>query len=105
VIFFLRVWRFVDPDHLLQFGCLGRFSDEVLRVSLIGGIEDSLALLPDQRGLVVVDHGRGHQAERGMAVLVVIPGEEAQAEAAGILDRAKAVREFRTVLQGAELAL
>ena len=58
----------------------------------------------DVRGLAVVDHGRRHQAEPGMMVLVVVPLKEGLAEAASIFDGAEAIRETRAVFQGAELA-
>ena len=79
--------------------------DEAFGMDAIGGIENGLALFENERGLVVVDHGRRHQTESGMAVFVVVPGEEALAEGLrAILDRAKAIRKLRPVLQGAEVA-
>ena len=58
----------------------------------------------DVRSLAVMDHGRRHQAESGMMVLMVVPLKEALAEAASILDGAEAILETRAVFQGAELA-
>ena len=57
----------------------------------------------DVRSLAVMDHGRRHQAESGMMVLVVVPLKEGLAETAGILDGAEAIRETRPVFQGTEL--
>jgi hypothetical protein len=58
----------------------------------------------DVRSLAVMDHGRCHQAESGMMVLVVVPLKEALAEAASILFGAEAIRKTRAVFQVAELA-
>ena len=57
----------------------------------------------DVRGLAVMDHGRCHQAETGMVVLLVVPTNEGLAEAASVFDGAEAVRETRAVFQSAEL--
>ncbi len=53
----------------------------------------------------VVNVGRRQQAEAGVMVLGVVPGEEDVAVGAGILDRAEARRECRPVLQCLELSL
>jgi len=72
-------------------------------VSRVSGIEDPLALAQDGGRMVAVHHGRGEQGQRGMAVLVVVPGEETLAEGAAVLNAAKAIREVRAVLHGAEM--
>ena len=43
--------------------------DKPFRVSRVSGIEDGLSLCPDVRGLPIMDHGRGQQAEAGMTML------------------------------------
>src|SRR4051812_19779756 len=48
---------------------------------------------------------RCHQAEAGMMVVLVVPGEEAAAEVFGILDAAEPAGEFGLVLQGLEMGL
>jgi hypothetical protein len=55
---------------------LGRFADEAFRMSAVGGVENSAALVNDGGSQPVVNHGRGEKAQSGMAVLLVIPGEE-----------------------------
>jgi hypothetical protein len=60
--FFICVEWFVDPDlgwDRRWFWCL---ADEALAMEAIGGIENGLALFEDDRGLVVVHHGRREQA-------------------------------------------
>ena len=56
---FIWVERFVDPDLGWNREWFGRLADEAFGVDAIGGIENGLALFKDERGLVVVDHGRG----------------------------------------------
>src|SRR6202140_4758650 len=67
------------------------------------GIERDGALLGQRRSGAVVDGGRWHQANSAVAVFVVVPVEELLAESASILDRAEAVGEVGSVLQGFEL--
>ena len=74
--FFICVERFVDPDLGGRCEWFGGLVDEAFGVDAIGGIENGLALFPDQRGLVVVDHGRGDHADSGVAMFIVVPGEE-----------------------------
>jgi len=73
-------------------------------VRLVSGIEHQLAALQHALGLAEVNHGRGQQADARMTVFLVVPREELLAEGAAVLDAAEAIRGFRTVLQGAELA-
>jgi hypothetical protein len=63
-----------------------------------------LAVGQDGLGLSKVNHGRGEQADAGMTMLFVIPGEKLLTEGAAVLDAAEAVRELRTVFHGPELA-
>ena len=84
---------------------LRRAFDKTLGVGLPGSVKDSLASGNELGRPAMVDSGRGHQIEAGMVVLVVVPGKELLAEAAGIFDRAEAVGEARTVFQGFELRL
>ena len=69
-------------------------------MSQVGGIENGLPLGNQLGSEAIVNGGRGQQVEPGMVVLVVIPGEEVLAEAAGILNRAEAVRVLGPVLHG-----
>ena len=54
--------------------------------------------------LAVVHLVGRHQADAGMVVLLVVPIEEAAAEASGVLDAAEALGEPRLILQGLEVA-
>ena len=54
----------------------GSLMDEAFGMDAIGGIEHDLAPFEDERGLVVVDHGRGEQAQPGVAVFFVVPAEK-----------------------------
>src|SRR5438552_4078047 len=56
-------------------------------------------------GQAVVDIVRREQAEAGVTVLGVVPGEEDVAMRSGILDRAEPVREVGPVLERFELRL
>ena len=58
----------------------------------------------DGLGLAEMNHGRGQQADAGVAMLLVVPVEELLAKGATVLDAAEAIGELRAVLQGAELA-
>ena len=82
-----------------------RSTNEPLGMTLVSGIENDLPFGDKLSGLAVVDGCRCHQAQAGMAVLVVVPGKEALAETARILNRSKAVRVSRAVLQSFEVRL
>src|SRR5450759_4551887 len=68
-------------------------------------IERDGALLGQRRSGAMVDGGRSHQADSSVAVFVVVPGEELLAVSASVLDRAEAIGEVGSVLQGFELRL
>src|SRR4029450_552281 len=59
----------------------------------------------DLLSAAVVDVGGGQQRDPAVAVLEVVPAEEALAERSGVLDGAEPVGEGRVVLEGLELAL
>src|ERR1039458_817580 len=69
------------------------------------GIERDGALLGERRSGAIVDGGWGHQSDPAMAVFVVVPVEEVLAVSASVLDRAEAIWEVGSVLQGFELRL
>ena len=48
---------------------------------------------------------RGHQADAGVMMVLVVPVEEAAAEAPGVLDAAEALWEAWLIFQGLEVAL
>src|SRR5437879_13664239 len=71
---------------------------------LISRVENGLALFEDERGLVVVHHGRCEQRQAGVAMFLVVPAEESLRKSAAVLNTPEAVRELRPVFHGAELA-
>ena len=95
----------VDPSGDGQPGRLGAVALESARVSSVGGVQGAGPLLEQLCSLAMVDGGRGHEADAGMAMLFVVPLEEALAVSAGFFDTAEAVGEVRAVLQGFELRL
>jgi hypothetical protein len=54
--------------------------------------------------LTMVHLIRGHEADPGMVMVVVVPIEEAAAEGFGVFDAAKAFGEAGLILQGLEVA-
>src|SRR4051794_26405194 len=52
-----------------------------------------------------MNHGRCHQCNAGVSMLVVVPVEESLAEGAAVLNATEALGELRPVLHGFELAL
>ncbi len=62
-----------------------------------GSIQDGGAGAGDLLGAAVVDVGGGEQRDPAVAVLQVVPAEEALAEGAGVGDGAEPVGEGRVV--------
>jgi hypothetical protein len=54
-------------------------------------------------GLAVMNLVRRHQTDAGMTMVLVVPVEEAAAEAPGVLDAAEPLGEVRLVLQRLEV--
>ena len=54
--------------------------------------------------LTVMDLVWGHKADAGVMVVLIVPVEEAAAEASGVLDAAEAFGELRLVFEGFEVA-
>ena len=67
---------FVDPDLLRRGQGLGRLADEALGMSAVSGIENGTPLLDGFRRQAMMHDSRREQAQSGMAVFVVIPGEK-----------------------------
>src|SRR4051812_1234843 len=59
----------------------------------------------DVVSLAVMDLIGRHQAETGMMVVLIVPGEEAATEVLGVLDAAEAPGELGLVFQGLEVSL
>jgi hypothetical protein len=55
---------------------LGRLADEAFRMSAAGGIENGAPPLNGFRCQTIMNHSRREKAQSGMAVFIVIPGEE-----------------------------
>src|ERR1019366_7009598 len=58
-------------------------------MSAVGGVENSATPFNGFRSQTVMNHSRREKAQPGMAVFIVIPGEELQGEGTGILERPK----------------
>src|SRR5665213_2071737 len=99
-----RRWR-IDPGGGRFCRRYRRLVDEALRVVAERLIERELASGVDGIGLTVVHLVRSHQTDAAMVVILVVPIEEAAAEASGVLDAAEALGELRLVLECLEVAL
>ena len=86
-------------------GGTGGSADEPLGVARVGSVEDAGAGGVQLLRLAVVDGARGHQPDPGVAMLVVVPVEEAAAGLARVLDRVEPIGELGPVLQGLEVRL
>ena len=58
--------------------------DEAFGMDAVGGIENGLALFEDERGLLVVDHGRREQRQAGVAMFLIVPAKESLTERRGL---------------------
>ena len=95
----------IDPDRFGERQRHGRFVDETLWVFRISCRKDLLAIREDLRGLAVMDRGGCQHADPRVVVLLVVPPEEALAEAASVFLAAEATGKLRPVLERLELAL
>src|SRR5277367_175470 len=98
-----RLW-WVDPCGGRFVGRGWRFFDEALRVFTERMIEGDLARRVNGVDLSVVYLIRGHQADPGVVMILVVPIEEAATETSGVLDAAEAFGKARLILQGLEVA-
>ena len=73
-------------------------------MSGVGGVENDAPPRNGFRRQTMMHHSRREKAQSGMAVLVVIPGEELLGEGTGILKTPEAFRETRPVFQSPEVA-
>ena len=78
-------------------------SHESLRVNAVCREKRLLARRKDVFGSAVVHHRRGHQADPGVAMLVIVVAEEVAAESPGVLNAPEAFRKLRAILHGLEL--
>ena len=101
----LRVLRRIDPDSGGDLGWFGPLADEPFRrawersvkCSLTGGIEGV--------GLAEVDLIWCHQADASVVMVFVMPGEEAAAKGAGLVDGLEPFWELGLIFQGLEVGL
>ena len=71
-----QVWfGWVDPGDVGDLGCLW-WSAESVGVGGVGVVEDGLAVCADGVVVAAVDAGGGVVADAGVAVVVVVVGEE-----------------------------
>ena len=66
---------------------MGWFVNEALAMSAIGGVENNATAFNRFRCQTMMHHSRREKTQSGMAVFVVIPGEELQRERTVILER------------------
>ena len=95
---------FVDPDLGWGWRGLGRVLDEAVRMGKVCGVRDGLAMSQDAWRLTVMQGRKSEEADAGVVVLFVVPAEQFDGKSTGVLERAEAGWEARSILQGAELA-
>ena len=78
--------------------------DEALRVGGEGGGQGGLAGGVDFTGFAAMDLVGSHQAEAGMVVALIVPGEKGAKEGYGVFDAAKTFWKLRLVFQCLEVA-
>ncbi len=71
----------------------------------IGRIQDHLLSGQNLLRPAEVNHLRGQHANTGMAMPLVVPGEELMTERSAVSTAAKPVREARSIFERSELAL
>jgi len=98
-----RLWR-IDPCGGWFGRRGGRFFDEALRVFTERMIEGELARGVNGIDLAIVHLIRGHQADPGMVMVLIVPVEECAIENSGVLDAAEEFGKARLILQGLEVA-
>ena len=77
--------RRVDPDHRRELGVGGLTVDEAVGTGGVGGGEDPVPAGDDAGRLASVDLRGGEQGDAAVAVLVVVPAEEAAAVVPGFI--------------------
>src|SRR5258707_7356743 len=73
-------------------------------MSCVGSVENGASPVDGLMRQTVMDHSRREKSQSGMAVLVVVPGEEILREGASILEGSKTLREARSIFQSPEVA-
>ncbi len=96
------VGGWVDPGDVGHARCLWWLS-ESLGLGCVGVVEDGLAVSADGVMVAVVDAGGGVVADAGVAVVMVVVGEELIDERSGVGEAGEAFGEPGCVLQRLEL--
>ena len=82
-----------------------RPANKAFGMSAVSSIENGAPLFKRLRRQTVMNHSRGEKTQPGVAVLVVVPGEEFLGKRPGVLQAPKAFRETGPVLQSPEMTL
>ena len=98
-----RGW-WVDPCGGWFVRWCWRFIDEPLTIFSERAVEGLLPRGMHGVDLTIMHLIRGHQADPGVVMILIVPGKEFPAEAPGVLDTAEAFWEAWLVLQGFEVA-
>ena len=99
------LFGWIDPGGIGQLGWLGRDTLEAVRMGDERGVERDGAASGERAGATVMNNIGRHQADAGVMMFSVVPGEEGLAVSASIFNRAEALGEVRPVLEGFELRL
>lgn len=95
----------IDPGYGWQLGRDRRLANKTLWMSRVGALKNAGALEVDAFGVTKMDGGGCVEADARMAVVVVVPAEEAPAKSAPIFNRAETIRELWPVFECLELRL
>ena len=98
-------FRQIDADDYGQIGRTRDLAFEAFGMGEVGRLQDGSALLPKRGSGAEVHRRRGHEADAGVAMLVVVPGEELARMRSGVLEAPEACGELGPVLEGFELRL
>jgi hypothetical protein len=82
---------------------LRRPANKAFGMSAVSSIENGAPLFNRLRRQTIMNHSGGEKTQPGMAVLVVVPGEELLGERPGVLQTPKAFREAGPVFQSPEV--
>ena len=95
----------IDPDSSRDLWRFWALAHKSFRRASERGVKGGLAGGMDCVGLPEVDLIGSHQADSSVVMVLVIPGEQAAAECAGLVDGLEPPGEFRLIFQGLEVSL
>src|SRR5713101_5891059 len=90
----------IDADDGRQLRWRRVLALEALGMREVGRLQDGSALLPKRGRGAEVHRRRGHEADAGVVVLVVVPGEELARMRSGVIEALEARGKLGPVLQG-----